>query len=73
MNIFIGTSGWNYDWNPEKSLDWYVKNTKFNAIELNYSFYRFPSPKAVNAWKAYDFLSCTSLFIFILTHRLMLN
>jgi uncharacterized protein YecE (DUF72 family) len=73
MNISVGTSGWNYDWNPEKSLDWYVKNTKFNAIELNYSFYRFPSPKAVNAWKTYDFLSWSIKMNRLVTHRLMLN
>lgn len=48
--IFVGTSGWYYDWNPEKSLDWYIKNSKLNAIELNASFYRFPFPNQVKSW-----------------------
>jgi len=48
--IFIGTSGWSYAWNPEKSLDWYVLNSGFNAIELNMSYYRFPYANMVKSW-----------------------
>ena len=47
---FIGTSGWAYNWNEGGSLDWYVKNSGLNAIELNSSFYRFPFPNQVKAW-----------------------
>ena len=50
MKIFVGTSGWYYDWNKEKSLDWYIKKSKLNAIELNASFYRFPFPNQVKSW-----------------------
>ena len=50
MKFFVGTSGWMYDWNEESSLDWYVKNSRLNAIELNASFYRFPFPNQVKHW-----------------------
>ncbi|RLF07267.1 MAG: DUF72 domain-containing protein [Thermoprotei archaeon] len=50
MRIYIGTSGWNYFWNPD-GLRWYVENTRFNSIELNMSFYGFPRPKQVLRWK----------------------
>ena len=50
MKVFVGTSGWFYGWNKEKSLDWYVQNSGLNAIELNASFYRFPYPNQVKAW-----------------------
>lgn len=50
QKIYVGTSGWFYGWNPEQSLDWYVKNSKLNSIELNASFYRFPFPNQVKAW-----------------------
>jgi uncharacterized protein YecE (DUF72 family) len=47
---YIGTSGWFYQWNLEKSLDWYINNTGFNAVELNASFYRFPFPNQIKKW-----------------------
>ncbi len=50
MKAYIGTSGWMYSWNKDKSLDWYVKNSKLNAIELNASFYRFPFPAQIKRW-----------------------
>jgi len=50
MEIFVGTSGWFYSWNKERSLDWFVKNSGLNAIELNASFYRFPFPSQIKAW-----------------------
>jgi uncharacterized protein YecE (DUF72 family) len=46
----VGTSGWLYSWNPERSLDWYVRYSGLNAVELNASFYRFPSPSQVASW-----------------------
>ena len=51
MQVFIGTSGWFYGWNPYGSFDWYLKNSNLNAIELNASFYRFPFPNQVKSWK----------------------
>lgn len=48
----MGTSGWLYIWNVGGSLDWYIKNSALNAIELNMSFYRFPFPSAIKSWRA---------------------
>ncbi|MEM4703072.1 MAG: DUF72 domain-containing protein [Candidatus Pacearchaeota archaeon] len=50
MYIYVGTSGWFYGWNKDKNLEWYVKNSKLNAIELNASFYRFPFPNQIKSW-----------------------
>jgi len=50
MELFVGTSGWFYSWNKEKTLDWFVRNSGLNAIELNASFYRFPFPNQIKAW-----------------------
>jgi|UniRef100_A0A7V3RI20 uncharacterized protein YecE (DUF72 family) len=50
MELFVGTSGWYYDWNEELSLEWYIKNSNLNAIELNASFYRFPFPNQIKSW-----------------------
>jgi len=50
MDIYVGTSGWLYIWNEEGSLDWYVRQSGLNAVELNMSFYRYPSRKAVKSW-----------------------
>jgi uncharacterized protein YecE (DUF72 family) len=50
MNVFIGTSGWYYEWNKDLTLDWYIAHSGLNAIELNASFYRFPFPNQVKAW-----------------------
>lgn len=50
MDIFVGTSGWFYSWNKDRSLEWFVKNSGLNAIELNASFYRFPFPNQVKSW-----------------------
>src|SRR5260370_9352097 len=55
---FIGTSGWNYrDWRgsfyleklPTKRwLSFYA--TRFDSVEINYTFYRLPSKEACAAW-----------------------
>ncbi len=50
MEKYVGTSGWMYQWNNGKSLEWYVNNSGLNAIELNSSFYRFPFPNQVRSW-----------------------
>ena len=52
MEVFIGTSGWSYNWNEGSSLEWYVNNSGLNAIELNMSFYRFPYPNMVKSWSS---------------------
>ncbi|MEM4665744.1 MAG: DUF72 domain-containing protein [Thermofilum sp.] len=49
MEVYVGTSGWNYDWNPG-GLKWYADESGFNAIELNMSFYSFPKPSTVIKW-----------------------
>jgi uncharacterized protein YecE (DUF72 family) len=55
---YIGTSGWNYrHWRgnffPEKLpakqwLSFYA--TRFDSVEVNYTFYRLPSKEACEAW-----------------------
>ena len=47
---FVGTSGWSYEWNLGKSLEWYKTESKLNAIELNMSYYRFPYPNMIKTW-----------------------
>jgi len=57
-HAFIGTSGWNYrDWRgsfyPEgmptrRWLSFYA--TRFDTVEINYTFYRLPSKDACAAW-----------------------
>lgn len=49
--IYVGTSGWSYDWNQGNSLEWYVTESQLNAIELNMSFYRFPYPNMIKSWE----------------------
>lgn len=51
IEVFVGTSGWLYDWNADGSLDWYVSHSGLNAVELNASFYRFPFPSQVRSWR----------------------
>lgn len=47
--VYVGTSGWMYDWNPD-GIDWYVRESGLNAVELNASFYRVPFRSQVEAW-----------------------
>lgn len=49
MEIYVGTSGWAYSWNPD-GLRWYVRSSGLNAVELNASFYRLPGRRLVEAW-----------------------
>ncbi|BFI74774.1 DUF72 domain-containing protein [Sulfurisphaera ohwakuensis] len=51
--IFVGTSGWMYDWNEGGNLEWYVKYSGLNAVELNMSFYRFPFENQIKGWSKY--------------------
>ena len=48
--IFVGTSGWYYGWNPKKNFRWFKENSGLNAVEPNASFYRFPFPNQVKGW-----------------------
>jgi uncharacterized protein YecE (DUF72 family) len=50
--LAIGTSGYTYSWNKGKSnkLKWYC-DQGFNSVEINGSFYRFPSASWVDNWK----------------------
>jgi uncharacterized protein YecE (DUF72 family) len=50
IKIFVGTSGWLYDWNLEGTFDWYVRESGLNAVELNASFYRLPFRNQVVSW-----------------------
>ncbi|GAB3022351.1 DUF72 domain-containing protein [Spirosoma pulveris] len=59
MGVFIGTSGWSYDhWQGvlypyptpvAKRLDYYVQ--KFQTVELNSSFYRWPKQTTFAGWE----------------------
>jgi len=40
MEVFVGKSGWYYDWNENKNLDWFIQNSGLNTVELNASYYR---------------------------------
>lgn len=58
ISIRIGTSGWHYEhWQgvfypddlpPSGWLAWYARH--FDTVEINRSFYRLPTLKAVQAW-----------------------
>lgn len=58
--VHIGTSGWSYDsWvgsfydKNVKSRDLLAEYAKtFDSVELNNSFYKLPTPEAVNVWNA---------------------
>ena len=73
---YIGTSGWNYrEWRgsffpqrlPSKQwLSFYA--TRFDSVEVNYTFYRLPSKEACAAWyeqtpKDFQFVVKTSRYI----------
>jgi len=48
--VYVGTSGWVYDWNQGGDFRWYARYSRLNAVELNASFYRFPYPSQVASW-----------------------
>jgi uncharacterized protein YecE (DUF72 family) len=58
--LLVGTSGWSYDhWAgnfypehlpPAQRLEYYAAH--FRTVEINATFYRLPSAKAVRAWRA---------------------
>lgn len=56
--IYIGTSGWSFDWDhlveekiPKSKKLQYFSNY-FDAVEVNYSFYRLPEAKTFKKWQA---------------------
>ena len=62
METWIGTSGYNYpEWKGHfypadlaaaKMLPYYA--SRFRTVEINYTFYRMPTAKAVDGWLAAD-------------------
>lgn len=58
--VKVGTSGYAYFWNKGRPtpFEWYL-NQGFKTVEINASFYRFPSKSWTSAWlkapKGFDF------------------
>jgi len=60
MRLFVGTSGYNFpEWKgsfyppklpTSKWLEYYA--SKLGTVEINYTFYRMPTPKIVAGWDA---------------------
>jgi uncharacterized protein YecE (DUF72 family) len=52
LPILVGTSGYTYSWNKGKptKFKWYL-DQGFNSVEINGSFYRFPTESWVANWK----------------------
>jgi uncharacterized protein YecE (DUF72 family) len=50
--FLVGTSGYVYSWNKGKTnkFDWYLSQG-FNSVEINGSFYRFPTENWTSIWK----------------------
>ena len=58
MSVHVGTSGYNYeawrgsfypeDLSSKKMLAYYAE--QFDTVEINYSFYRKPTPKILEGW-----------------------
>jgi uncharacterized protein YecE (DUF72 family) len=53
MAVSIGTSGYTYSWNHggNNKFKWYV-DQGFNSVEINGSFYRFPTQSWVSNWRS---------------------
>jgi uncharacterized protein YecE (DUF72 family) len=52
MEVRVGTSGYSYPWNKGEPtpFEWYL-NLGFPTVEINSSFYRFPTKNSINLWK----------------------
>jgi uncharacterized protein YecE (DUF72 family) len=60
VTVHVGTSGYNYeawrgsfypeDLSAKKMLSYYAE--QFDTVEINYSFYRKPTPKILQGWAA---------------------
>ncbi len=64
MKVRIGTSGYNYSWNRCKDkFRWYI-DKGFKTVEINASFYSFPSKTWINTWlDAPEWFDLVSRFI----------
>jgi uncharacterized protein YecE (DUF72 family) len=60
MRIHVGTSGYNYpEWRgtfypeklPAKQMFGYYAD-RFRTVEINYTFYRMPTPRTIDGWQA---------------------
>jgi uncharacterized protein YecE (DUF72 family) len=60
MRVHVGTSGYNYpEWrghfypegHPAKAMFGFYAE-RFHAVEINYTFYRMPTAKTTEAWRA---------------------
>jgi uncharacterized protein YecE (DUF72 family) len=65
MKVYVGTSGWTYDWNEGKNFQWFVDNSGLNSAELNASFYRFPFANQIKGWTR----RCGSIRFAVKVHR----
>ncbi|MCM8830518.1 MAG: DUF72 domain-containing protein [Candidatus Omnitrophica bacterium] len=74
MKVYVGTSGWLYDWNEGGNFEWFVEQSCLNSVELNASFYRFPFTNQIRSWstKAKDIRFSIKVHRKI-THILKLN
>src|SRR5919199_6999870 len=52
IDLRIGTSGYSYSWNKSRlsPFEWYVAHG-FNSVEINGSFYRFPTDRSIKNWQ----------------------
>jgi uncharacterized protein YecE (DUF72 family) len=74
MEIYVGTSGWMYSWNEKGNLDWYIENSKLNAVELNASFYRLPFENQIKGWSKKGASLRWSIKVHrLITHKFKLN
>lgn len=74
MEIFVGTSGWMYSWNEDGNLNWYIKNSSLNTVELNTSFYRFPFENQIKSWVKKGASLRWSIKVHrLITHKFKLN
>ena len=50
-SVRIGTSGYSYEWNKGRPtpFEWYVSQG-FSSVEINASFYRFPTESWLKTW-----------------------
>ena len=74
MKFYVGTSGYSYFWNEGKKdqLGWYISKG-FKTVEINSTFYSFPSKAAIKRWsKVSDFFYSVKVNRLI-THYLKLS
>lgn len=49
--MYVGTSGYDYYWNERKPspFEWYLAQG-FNSVEINATFYRYPTERMAGVW-----------------------